>query len=358
MLLLSCLVLCLCSTWHTFHSFCRLIIINCTYPYNCYTLGGIPLDNCVRGNHARKLIRCDNYEGGVAGSAVGKMSGSSETSIEEEDEAGSETGTRKYSRTGPKFLNARPRTESFDNMVSDELMIALAMMKVNSMSSLNDRQKDRVAKLREKIKARNSSQDSSSPSHKQKQRKIKDQDFELSGWTTAPDPKEKAVLPLDITHEVISSKNTQILSKDSSKFSEVMVAKTSIRKKCASDSSESVPPPPVKASKVPGSDTKHQKAHSIKGQESGDGGWFPRSTAPIDRESPHGVGDLFPPKVAHETHSGKKSPTPHQALAKKVAESAVDDVSKDSKIVTGSSDKSSDTKIDCELPNDDSEQGK
>ncbi len=167
------------------------------------------------------------------------MSDSSEASIEEEEE----TTATKFTRTEPKFLNSRTRTESFDEMVSDELVIALAMMRVNSLSSLNEKQKERVKKLREKIKAGESAKDGTSHSHKHRKSKSNSmgKDFEVAGWSTVPNPSEKAVLPLDITHKILSGRTPQNVGQESSNCATTETkraaepsAKTSTKKRCES----------------------------------------------------------------------------------------------------------------------------
>lgn len=131
----------------------------------------------------------------------------SDSSIEEEDaDISDDPGASKHSRTEPPFLSTRPRTESFDKMVSDELMIALAMMRVNSLSSLDEKQKERVTKLREKINVGDSGNNGTKH---QKTKKPVGKDFEVAGWSSAPNPSEKAVLPLGITHEILSCRTDQ-----------------------------------------------------------------------------------------------------------------------------------------------------
>lgn len=56
------------------------------------------------------------------------------------------------------YLKSQPKTESFDKFVLDEVMIARSMMKKasNSLSSLNEKQRQRALKLRDGITARTS----------------------------------------------------------------------------------------------------------------------------------------------------------------------------------------------------------
>lgn len=165
------------------------------------------------------------------------MSGDNiDASIDEEEDVGSQT--QNYSRSEPKFLNPKTRTKSFDKMVSDELMVALAMMRVNSISSLNEKQKERVMKLREKIKAEDTTV---THGHKGGKRKNKvEKDFELSGWSTAPIANEKAVLPLDITHEVLSRRNLRNFGRNSSD-SAIIGARTVAESSADTRRSEPIP---------------------------------------------------------------------------------------------------------------------
>lgn len=82
-----------------------------------------------------------------------------DSSEEEMEELFSKQQTRRDAT--PIYLKPQPRTESFDKFVLDEVMIARAMIKSNSsqLNYLNEKQRQRAARLKEGIAAKTSGGD-------------------------------------------------------------------------------------------------------------------------------------------------------------------------------------------------------
>lgn len=103
------------------------------------------------------------------------------------------------SKTSLKHLKSGSRTDSFDKFVSDEVMIALAMMKVNSLNSLSEKQRERAMKLRAGINAGGSHALGGNGASG-----VKEEGFNVEGWRVTPVVYEDKVLPLEITHAIVA----------------------------------------------------------------------------------------------------------------------------------------------------------